>query len=62
MTDDEWMVQQDRAHARATFSRMGRVWRTPKPRPVIPPGRQLEIALAALAAQEAREGGTEKAA
>lgn len=36
--------------------------RRKKPAPVIPRDRQLEIALAVMAAKEAREGGTEKAA
>lgn len=62
MTDDEWMVQQDREHARATFGRMDRVWPELKAQPVIAPDRQMEIALSVLAKQEAREGGTEKAA
>jgi hypothetical protein len=37
-------------------------WRFRPKRPAIPVGRQLEIAIAALATQEAREGGMEKAA
>jgi hypothetical protein len=36
--------------------------RRKKPAPVIPRARQLEIALAVMAAKEAREGGMEKAA
>lgn len=37
-------------------------WRFRPKRPAIPVGRQLEIAIAALATQEAREGGMERAA
>lgn len=62
MTDDEWMQAQDREGRLATFQNMTRVWPVRKPAPVIPKDRQMEIALAALAAQGAREGGTEKAA
>lgn len=41
---------------------MPRGIRRKKPAPVIPRDRQLEIALAVMAAKEAREGGMEKAA
>lgn len=44
----------------ATTSPVG--WRFRPKRPAIPVGRQLEIAIAALATQEAHEGGTERAA
>ncbi|MFL0711645.1 MAG: hypothetical protein ACJLS2_02380 [Microcella pacifica] len=62
-TDAEWMAAQERNYNRGTFAGMTRRWRfkpDPKPAPVIPVDRQLEIAM--RVADKAREGGEKEVA
>lgn len=58
-TDAEWMARQERDYNRGTFAGMSRRWRFPKPAPVIPVDRQLEIAMRALDAAEHAATATE---
>lgn len=63
MNDEQWMTAQERDYNRGTFAGMSKRWRfkpDPKPAPVIPVDRQLEIAM--RVADKAREGGMESAA
>jgi len=65
MTEEEWMVEQDRQFVLSSFVGMSKRWRfRPEPRvvPVVSVDRQLEIAVRVLDAKGARLGDERKAA